>query len=144
ERPPDRDHRAAVASGQLTLGGQAIAVLQVTGVERGLQVQVDLVVQRHGTELEPVLGHPSSETSVGGFGVGFGLRTDNVITNLADVPATVKRSSMGLKVAVVGGGSTYTPELIEGFVTRADRLPDDELAPLVIDLDPLPLVRGRP
>src|SRR6185369_7353379 len=35
---------------------------------------------------------------------------------------------MGVKVAVVGGGSTYTPELVEGFVTRADRLPVDELA----------------
>ena len=30
---------------------------------------------------------------------------------------------MGVKVAVVGGGSTYTPELVEGFVTRGDRLP---------------------
>ena len=26
---------------------------------------------------------------------------------------------MGLKVAVVGGGSTYTPELVEGFARRA-------------------------
>jgi Alpha-galactosidases/6-phospho-beta-glucosidases, family 4 of glycosyl hydrolases len=34
---------------------------------------------------------------------------------------------MGVKVAVVGGGSTYTPELVEGFVTRTDRLPVDEL-----------------
>src|SRR6478736_6698770 len=34
---------------------------------------------------------------------------------------------MGVKVAVVGGGSTYTPELVEGFVTRRDRLPVDEL-----------------
>ena len=36
---------------------------------------------------------------------------------------------MGLKVAVVGGGSTYTPELVEGFGRRADRLPVDELRP---------------
>ena len=34
---------------------------------------------------------------------------------------------MGVKVAVVGAGSTYTPELVEGFVTRGDRLPVDEL-----------------
>jgi 6-phospho-beta-glucosidase len=34
---------------------------------------------------------------------------------------------MGVKVAVVGGGSTYTPELVEGFVTHADRLGTDEL-----------------
>jgi 6-phospho-beta-glucosidase len=41
---------------------------------------------------------------------------------------------MGVKVAVVGGGSTYTPELVEGFVTRGDRLPVDELA--LLDVDP--------
>ena len=41
---------------------------------------------------------------------------------------------MGVKVAVVGGGSTYTPELVEGFVTRGDRLPVDELA--LLDIDP--------
>ena len=40
---------------------------------------------------------------------------------------------MGLKVAVVGGGSTYTPELIEGFARRATRLPIDELVLLDID-----------
>jgi 6-phospho-beta-glucosidase len=40
---------------------------------------------------------------------------------------------MGVKVAVVGGGSTYTPELVEGFVTRTDRLPVDELVLLDID-----------
>jgi len=40
---------------------------------------------------------------------------------------------MGLKIAVVGGGSTYTPELVEGFITRQDRLPVDELALLDID-----------
>src|SRR5437867_12494311 len=41
---------------------------------------------------------------------------------------------MGVKVAVVGGGSTYTPELVEGFVTRSDRLPVDEL--VLLDIDP--------
>lgn len=49
---------------------------------------------------------------------------------------------MGLKIAVVGGGSTYTPELIEGFVRRADRLPIDELVLLDIDLDRLNVVGG--
>jgi 6-phospho-beta-glucosidase len=34
---------------------------------------------------------------------------------------------MGLKVAVIGGGSTYTPELIEGLANRRERLPIDEL-----------------
>src|SRR5438093_2212894 len=41
---------------------------------------------------------------------------------------------MGVKVAVVGGGSTYTPELVEGFVTRTDRLPVDGL--VLMDVDP--------
>src|SRR5688500_14682321 len=34
---------------------------------------------------------------------------------------------MGLKVAVIGGGSTYTPELIDGLASRQARLPIDEL-----------------
>src|SRR5437588_3026883 len=41
---------------------------------------------------------------------------------------------MGVKVAVVGAGSTYTPELVEGFVAHGDRLPVDELA--MFDVDP--------
>ncbi len=32
-----------------------------------------------------------------------------------------------LKVAVIGGGSTYTPELINGFLERRDSFPVDEL-----------------
>ena len=47
---------------------------------------------------------------------------------------------MGVKVAVVGGGSTYTPELVEGFVTRGDRLPVDELVLLDIDQERLDVV----
>jgi 6-phospho-beta-glucosidase len=34
---------------------------------------------------------------------------------------------VGTKVAVIGGGSTYTPELIEGLANRRERLPIDEL-----------------
>lgn len=49
---------------------------------------------------------------------------------------------MGVKVSVVGGGSTYTPELVEGFVTRADRLPVDELVLLDIDRERLDVVGG--
>ena len=49
---------------------------------------------------------------------------------------------MGVKVAVVGGGSTYTPELVEGFVRRADRLPIDELVLLDIDPARLEIVGG--
>ena len=29
----------------------------------------------------------------------------------------------GLKIATIGGGSSYTPELIEGFIKRHDSLP---------------------
>jgi 6-phospho-beta-glucosidase len=47
---------------------------------------------------------------------------------------------VGVKVAVVGGGSTYTPELVEGFVTRGDRLQLDELALLDIDAERLNVV----
>ncbi len=49
---------------------------------------------------------------------------------------------MAVKVAVVGAGSTYTPELVEGFVTRADRLPMDELTLLDIDPGRLKVVGG--
>ncbi len=43
---------------------------------------------------------------------------------------------------MVGGGSTYTPELVEGFVNRAARLPIDELVLLDIDADRLSVVGG--
>ncbi|HTC85474.1 MAG TPA: 6-phospho-beta-glucosidase [Candidatus Acidoferrum sp.] len=49
---------------------------------------------------------------------------------------------MGVKIAVVGGGSTYTPELIEGFATREARLPVDELVLLDIDAERLSIVGG--
>ncbi len=41
---------------------------------------------------------------------------------------------MGVKIAVIGAGSTYTPELVEGFGLRAQRLGLDELA--LHDIDP--------
>ena len=49
---------------------------------------------------------------------------------------------MGVKLAVVGGGSTYTPELIEGIANRASRLPVDELVLLDIDPERLEIVGG--
>src|SRR4051812_33419939 len=49
---------------------------------------------------------------------------------------------MGLKVAVVGGGSTYTPELVEGFARRAAVLPIDELVLLDPDTERLAVVGG--
>jgi len=49
---------------------------------------------------------------------------------------------MGLKIAVVGGGSTYTPELVQGFATREDRLPLEELVLLDVDRERLEVVGG--
>ena len=49
---------------------------------------------------------------------------------------------MGLRIAVVGGGSTYTPELVEGFARRASRMPMDELVLLDIDPERLSIVGG--
>ncbi|MBQ4647915.1 MAG: 6-phospho-beta-glucosidase [Clostridia bacterium] len=34
---------------------------------------------------------------------------------------------MGVKIVTIGGGSSYTPELVEGFIKRYDSLPVDEL-----------------
>jgi len=32
-----------------------------------------------------------------------------------------------LKIVTIGGGSSYTPELVEGFIKRYDELPVTEL-----------------
>jgi 6-phospho-beta-glucosidase len=49
---------------------------------------------------------------------------------------------MGLRIAVVGAGSTYTPELVEGFARRTDRVLVDELVLLDPDLERLKPVAG--
>jgi 6-phospho-beta-glucosidase len=49
---------------------------------------------------------------------------------------------MGLKVAVIGGGSTYTPELVDGFARRGERLPIDELVLFDISTERLDIVGG--
>ena len=49
---------------------------------------------------------------------------------------------MGIKVAVIGGGSTYTPELVEGLAARRDRLPIDELVLHDIDAERREIVGG--
>ena len=49
---------------------------------------------------------------------------------------------MGLKIAVVGGGSTYTPELVQGLAARTDRLPVDELALHDVDAERLAVAGG--
>lgn len=47
-----------------------------------------------------------------------------------------------VKITVVGGGSTYTPELVEGLANRDGRLGMDELVLLDIDRDRLDVVGG--
>lgn len=42
-----------------------------------------------------------------------------------------------MKVAVIGGGSTYTPELVNGFLIRTDQFPLKEL--WLMDIDPVRL-----
>jgi len=48
----------------------------------------------------------------------------------------------GLKMCVIGGGSTYTPELIEGFIERGDELPVATIALMDIDENRLRVVGG--
>jgi 6-phospho-beta-glucosidase len=47
-----------------------------------------------------------------------------------------------MKVAVIGGGSTYTPELINGFLERTSTLPVTELWLMDIDVARLDIVGG--
>jgi 6-phospho-beta-glucosidase len=47
-----------------------------------------------------------------------------------------------MKIAVIGGGSTYTPELVNGFLERVDRLPLKELWLMDIDPQRLEIVGG--
>lgn len=47
-----------------------------------------------------------------------------------------------LKVTVIGGGSTYTPELLNGFLDRQDAFPLDELWLMDIDPERLNIVGG--
>ncbi|NLC69215.1 MAG: 6-phospho-beta-glucosidase, partial [Clostridiaceae bacterium] len=46
----------------------------------------------------------------------------------------------GMKITVIGAGSTYTPELINGFVERKDELPAREICLMDIDMEKLDIV----
>lgn len=48
-----------------------------------------------------------------------------------------------MKLAVVGGGSTYTPELVDGLVRMQDLLSVEELTLMDPDRDRLDVVGGR-
>jgi 6-phospho-beta-glucosidase len=47
-----------------------------------------------------------------------------------------------MKITVIGGGSTYTPELVNGFLARLDSLPIKELWLMDIDQERLNIVGG--
>jgi 6-phospho-beta-glucosidase len=47
-----------------------------------------------------------------------------------------------MKIAVIGGGSTYTPELVNGFLARVDSLPVSELWLMDISQERLDVVGG--
>jgi len=47
-----------------------------------------------------------------------------------------------MKVTVIGGGSTYTPELVSGFLARLDKFPLTELCLMDIDAQRLEIVGG--
>ena len=47
-----------------------------------------------------------------------------------------------MKIAVIGGGSTYTPELVNGFLDRIKSLPVTELWLMDIDPQRLEIVGG--
>src|SRR5205085_10125366 len=49
---------------------------------------------------------------------------------------------MALKLGVIGAGSTYTPELVEGFLQRAESIPLAELVLMDIDEEKLSIVGG--
>ena len=46
----------------------------------------------------------------------------------------------GLKIAVIGAGSTYTPELVNGFIVRKNELPVDSFYMMDIDAEKLEVV----
>ena len=47
-----------------------------------------------------------------------------------------------MKISVIGGGSTYTPELVNGFLERVNEFPLNELWLMDIDEQRLKIVGG--
>jgi len=54
----------------------------------------------------------------------------------------MKINGVRMKVTVIGGGSTYTPELVNGFLQRADSLPISELCLMDTNQERLEIVGG--
>jgi 6-phospho-beta-glucosidase len=47
--------------------------------------------------------------------------------DLAQLKEDIGMTQKGLKIVTIGGGSSYTPELVEGFIKRYDEFPLSEL-----------------
>jgi 6-phospho-beta-glucosidase len=46
------------------------------------------------------------------------------------------------KIAIIGGGSSYTPEFIEGFITHENEIQVSEIALFDVDEERLNIVGG--
>src|SRR5262245_8787935 len=79
EGAADRDEAAAVELGELALRRHAITRLPSPVVERGAQVEIDLVVERHGAELETGAGQRDGPPP---GRVGQGLRGRRLLITL--------------------------------------------------------------
>ena len=76
EGAADRDQAAAVALGELALGGQPVAGAPFARLDGRAQVKIDLVVERDRARQEPEACHaPSRATSCGGtwWGLAVGM-----------------------------------------------------------------------
>src|ERR1700741_3366108 len=89
EGPPDGDQAAAVVGGQVAFGRQPLTGRPHAVVEVATQVQVDLVVHRHGAELEAEASHLGAVSSFAAqtddgpdlVGLARSSIADNVISN---------------------------------------------------------------
>ena len=86
EGAADRDQAAAVALGELALGGQPVAGAPFARLDGRAQVKIDLVVERDRARQEPEACHARRERplAVGrGWGLAVGDVAANVISNLS-------------------------------------------------------------
>ncbi|MEW5935220.1 MAG: 6-phospho-beta-glucosidase, partial [Bacillota bacterium] len=111
--------------------GRLLAPLVTAGVT-GAYPQAEVTV----LDTEPVLGAVMGALELAGVTVddevAATLRTSWQTAEAAALPGP--RPDRGLKVTVVGGGSTYTPELVSGLVDARDAFPLREL--VLMDIDP--------
>ena len=79
EGATDGDEAAAIEVGQVPFGRDAVTRLPATGVQRAAQVEIDLVVERHRTELETDAGQRDGPPP---GRVGKGLRGRRLLITL--------------------------------------------------------------